>query len=136
MNRQAFHSLLLYAVVVTAAAGCSLEAGHPSVEGTVTLDGEPLESGLIRFVPVDGQSPTADATITAGRFSAKVPLGEKRVSISAPKVVGKQKMYDTPDTPTVDTVRELLPARYNAKSELLLTVKAGDQAHEFALESK
>jgi hypothetical protein len=54
------------------------------VTGTVTLDGRPLESGLIRFVPTDGQTATADATIANGQFTATVPVGEKRVSISAP----------------------------------------------------
>jgi hypothetical protein len=106
------------------------------VTGTVTLDGRPLESGLIRFVPTDGQTATADATISNGQFTATVPVGEKRVSISAPKVVGKRKMYETPDSPTTDVVEELLPARYNAQSELTITITAGDQPATFALTSQ
>ena len=51
------------------------------------------------------------------------------------KVVGKRKMYETPDSPTVDVVEELLPERYNAQSELSITVKAGSQEAEFPLES-
>jgi hypothetical protein len=106
------------------------------VTGTVTLDGRPLESGLIRFVPTDGQTATADATITHGEFTVTVPVGEKRVSISAPKVTGKRKMYDTPDSPTMDVIEELLPARYNAQTELTTSITAGDQPAEFALTSK
>ena len=39
--------------------------------------------------------------------------------------IGKQKMYDTPDSPTVDVVRQLIPARYNTASELKVTLKDG-----------
>jgi hypothetical protein len=50
--------------------------------------------------------------------------------------VGKRKAYDTPDSPMVDIVEELIPARYNANSELKVTVKKGGQKETFALASK
>ena len=100
---------------------------HGTVEGRVTLDGQPLKTGIIRFVPADGQTASADAQITDGKFTAKVPVGEKKVSISAPKVVGQRKMYNTPESPTIDTIEELLPAQYNAQSTLTLTVTSGSQ---------
>ena len=117
-------------------AGCNSQPEQGTLDGKVTLDGAPLQTGLIRFVPIDGQTPTADATITDGSFRATVPPGEKRVEINAPQVTGKRKAYDTPDSPMLDVVRELLPAKYNAKSELVYKVETGDQTHEFALQSK
>jgi hypothetical protein len=133
---RAVHQLLLLsAVAVLFAAGCSADSSHGIVRGTVTLDGNPLEKGLIRFVPIDGQTATADTTIQNGAFHVQVPVGEKQVSITAPKVVGKRKMYETPDSPTVDIVHELLPERYNVRSELSLTVQPGDQEKDFALTS-
>ena len=117
------------------AAGCSTDASLGTVHGKVTLDGTPLATGLVRFVPADGQTATADATIANGEFTAKVPVGEKRVSISAPKVVGKRRAYETADSPTIDVVEELLPARYNAQSELTITITPGKQPAEFALTS-
>ena len=128
-------TLALSAAFSIAITGCSTDADHGTLQGNVTLDDEPLKTGLVRFVPVDGQTPSADAMITDGRFTAKVPVGEKRVSISAPKVVGTRKFYNTPDAPSVDIVEELLPARYNAQTELTITVNAGDQQHDFDLES-
>jgi hypothetical protein len=119
--------------VSMAAHGCSSDPSKGTVSGTVTLDGQPLQSGLIRFVPVDGQTPSAEATITDGEYSADVPVGEKRVSISAPKVVGKRPAYQTPDSPTIDIVEELLPKRYNVSSELTLNVTAGRQQAPFEL---
>jgi hypothetical protein len=56
-----------------------------------------------------------------------------RVEFSAPKVVGQQKMYDTPDSPKVDVVAELLPRRYNVQSELTLDVQLGSQHAPFKL---
>jgi hypothetical protein len=35
----------------------------------------------------------------------------------------------------VDVVQELLPERYNVRSELTLTVEGGEQQKEFALSS-
>jgi len=117
--------LLFLTVCVVAAPGCTSESGLSTVAGRVTLDGQPLETGIIRFVPIDGQTATADATVTDGKFAAQVPPGEKRIEITAPNVGGEKRMYDTPDSPSVEIVEELLPARYNVESELTLTVAIG-----------
>jgi hypothetical protein len=114
------------AAALTLAAGC----GDPSsgiVTGTVTFDGTPVKSGMIQFVPTDGKSPTAGGIITDGQFTVTVPVGTKTVVLSGVKVVGKKKVYDTPDSPVMDVTTELLPARYNTKSELTLEVKPGRQ---------
>jgi hypothetical protein len=129
------HWLIAVGAVSIVFAGCSADSGKGTVSGTVTLDGQPLKSGLIRFVPADGQTPTAEATITDGEFSAEVPVGEKQVSISAPKVVGKRPAYQAPNSPMIDIVEELLPARYNMTSELKLNVTGGRQTEDFKLES-
>jgi len=117
------------------ALGCSADAKHGIVTGTVTLDGQPLKSGTIRFDSTDGQAAAADASIADGRFSAKVPPGDKRVSITAPKVVGKKKMYDTPNSPLIDVTEESLPAQYNAQTTLTITVEPGNQQPTFELKS-
>jgi hypothetical protein len=135
MNVCKLNSIWILAVLGYCLAGCTSDSSQGNVEGTVTLDGQPLTSGIIRFVPVDGRSPTADATITEGAFSLKMPVGAKRVQIMAPKVVGKRQMYQTPDSPTVDIVEELLPARYNVRSELTIDVKPGTQQGDYELVS-
>lgn len=128
--------LLILFALAPLALGCSSESSQSTVKGTVTLDGQPLASGLINFVAADASVPTAEATIAAGKYEAAVPPGEKRVEIRAPKVTGKKKMYDTPDSPTVDIIAELLPPRYNAESELRMTVTEGEQEQPFDLKSK
>lgn len=53
-------------------SGCGKPADGPArvaAKGMVTLDGEPLPHGVIRFVPVDGfEGPKASATIEQGVF--------------------------------------------------------------------
>jgi hypothetical protein len=135
MHRRSLLFAIL-AVLALCAAGCSRETSHGTITGNVTLDGAPLPKGLIRFVPEDGQSPTADAPIEGGAFEARVPVGSKRITISAPKIVGQRKMYETPDSPMVDVVEELLPVEYNERSTLTLNVVPGDQTKDFPLKSK
>jgi hypothetical protein len=86
-------------------------------------------------MPAGGQTASADSIITDGKFSANVPPGEKKISISAPKVTGQRRVYETPDSPMIDIVQELLPAKYNVQTELTLTVSAGSQEKDFPLTS-
>jgi hypothetical protein len=119
------------ALVLVLLVGCAGEASMGTVSGEVTYDGQPLKQGLIRFVPADGQSPTADTTITDGKFTATVPAGEKKVEITAPKVVRRLQMY--PGAPEVEEVVESLPPRYNVNTELRMTVQKGAQEQRFEL---
>jgi hypothetical protein len=101
----------------------------------VTLDGRPLAEGVVRFVPANGDSQTASAAILNGKYTANVPLGKNRIEFSAPKVIGKRKMYETADSPEVDVVTELLPERYNVQSELQMDVQPGTTQHKNELVS-
>ena len=128
------------ALVIAAAfaAGCggrttadygSLELGD--VGGTVTLDGKPLEGAVVRFYQGEtrysyGQT-DADGyyTLRYNSEQAGVSPGEKRVfistSVTGPEVKGGGG-------------EELVPAKYNTKSELEATVEPnGSQTFDFAL---
>ena len=127
---------LLIAVLLVAAAGCGKPGreGHP-VSGDVKLDGAPVERGMIRLAPT-GRAAPVGAEIKAGRYALVAPAGEFRVEISAPRVVGRRKAYDTPDSPLVDVTEEAVPERYNAQSELRLEVKPGANEKSFELSTK
>jgi hypothetical protein len=126
----------LFVLAVFLAAGCGGRAGKGTVTGRVTLDGNPVEKGTIQFFPVDGKGQTAHALIQGGNFTAEVPVGPKRVEINAPRVVGKRKAYDTPDSPLVEEYRETIPTKYNARSELRTEVKPGRNEADFGLKSQ
>ncbi|MEZ6072966.1 MAG: hypothetical protein R3C10_22550 [Pirellulales bacterium] len=117
--------------------GCG-ESGPPmgTVTGTVTVDNEPAQTGSIAFFPTDGVSPTAGAAIEGGRYTATVPVGKSKVEVRVSKIVGHQKLYDTPDSPTQAVMEEVLPARYNDQTELEFDVSEGDNEKNFDLSSE
>lgn len=106
-----------------------------SVEGTVTLDGKPLEGALVMFTPVAGGRPAAARTDEAGRYELQYTesrdgalLGEHTVSIST---------YQEGDVSSgIPNVPEKVPAKYNVHSELKKTVEAGNNTFDFPLDSK
>lgn len=106
------------------------------VTGRVTLDEQPLEKGLIQFLPADGNSPSAAGEIRQGEYQANVPVGNKRVEVTSPKVIGQQKAYDTPDSPVIDLLQERIPAEYNVQSQLTANVTRERKTFDFSLKSK
>jgi hypothetical protein len=115
--------------------GCGSSDGLVNVSGTVKADGAPIEDGAITFVPTDGKSPTAGGVIKNGLYSSRVAPGEMKVQITAPKIVGTRSAYNTPDSPKVNIVEELLPAKYNVNTELIRKIEPG-KTYDFDLSTK
>jgi len=103
--------------------------------GSVQLDGQPVKSGTISFIPSDGKNPATGGTIADGHYQAQVPLGPMQISISSPQVTGVQKAYDTPDSPLLEISEEMIPAIYNANTTLEHTVSAAKDDLNFDLKS-
>jgi hypothetical protein len=116
-------------------AGCS-EPTIGVVTGTITVNGSPAKSGSIAFFPTNGKSSTAGAEVVDGHYTAEVPLGTAKVEIRVPKVVGKKKLYDTPDSPIKEVLAESLPAKYNDQTELTLDVQPGENYQDYKLRTK
>jgi hypothetical protein len=126
--------LLAGAAMLAVAVGCG--SSQPTVAGKVMLDGQPLASGTIRFVPSDGTSTTAGGPIKDGAYSLEMPPGKKRVEISAMKVIGKRQVYrGDPKSPVVDDVREMIAPEYNASSTLTADVVKGSNKQDFSVKS-
>jgi hypothetical protein len=111
-----------------------------ALEGTVTLDGQPLERGAIRFRPLaDTAGPTAGGDIVQGKFVVTefggAFAGEYQVQIVATKPTGR-KVLDPRSKSQIDEYAQFLPARYNSRSQLRAEVTAdGPNRFEFALVS-
>jgi hypothetical protein len=117
--------------------GCSQGPAVGTVTGEVTFDGQPVKDGHVLFTPLDGNGQTGGGTIREGKLVAeKVPAGKMKVELHGNKVVGKRKAYDTPESPWEDDVAELLPPKYNFKSDMTLEVKRGPQDVKYDLKSK
>ena len=126
---------ILLALVLTAAlSGCG--APTATVSGEVTVDGQPVDNGVISYGPAEGTGAVVTAVIQKGNYRVQTTPGNKWVQISAPVVVGQRKEYNGPNAPLVDITEERLPERYNAKTELKLEVKAGDNVKNWSVEGK
>jgi hypothetical protein len=146
-NGQASRLLALVLVVV---AGCgpkypNLPAQYP-VSGMVTLDGKPVTSAGIMFLPRGETRGTGAMAMTdgEGKYSLKTeyggpgaPEGEYAVTIS--KVVNRD---GTPYVPKPDVAeageRETLPGIYSdsMKTVLTATVPKGGKTIDFELKGK
>jgi len=127
------------------AVGCSGSGDdlpREPVSGTVTLDNQPLPNGTISFVPASG-SGGGGGTIKDGKFSIAragglVP-GSYSVSINASETQGEQtkpKMVGGTRKES-QVAKELIPAKYNANTELKAEIKkGGNKDLNFVLVSK
>ena len=127
-------AIFLGAIVLLPLAGCG---GHglKKIHGAVTYRGQPLQKGLITFFPADGDGPTAAAPIINGQYSLPVALGRKQVRIEGFRVIGKRPASPRhPDGQMVDNEAQIVPERYNAKSELFREISADTSIYEFHLD--
>ena len=124
--------MLLAAILI---AGCS-KSNLGVVTGTISVDGTPAKSGSIAFFPLNRKSSTAGSEIVDGLYAAKVALGVAKVEIRVPKVVGKKKLYDKPDSPMKEVLSESLPRKYNDETELKLDVHAGENVQNYELATR
>lgn len=137
----AYWKTSLRAALLVLLAGCGDAAGRQALQGSVTLDGEPLPKGVIQFVPLPGTNgPTAGGEIQDGRFSIKpdkgVFSGVFRVDITASRKTG-EKVIDRISGEMTDAHAQFLPDRYNRRSELTAEVQeGGPNRFEFTLSSK
>ena len=114
-------------------AGCGGD-GRVQVAGTVTLDGESIETGTIAFRPADGQGPTAGALITAGRYTVRVTPGRMSVEIEGFRETGRGPLEPSdPDSPIVAMTEPIVPPKYNTATELQVDVSASNRRLDFPL---
>jgi len=138
---QRFRFYLVWSAAAAAFPACGQGDGlnRQAIHGTVTLDGKALPKGLIQFQPDSESVPVAaGAAVSDGKYSipreqGPVP-GKYKVTISAD--AGKPvAMVDGMPGGAGTPNKELIPAKYNAKSTLTAEVKAGGPA-EFPFELK
>ena len=123
--------------------GCSdSPADHNAIRGEVKVDGQPIERGMIMFVPLPGaKGQTAAGPIKDGKYDisaeAGPTVGTQRVEIHSTRKTGKkiQKAF-APKGEMVDEEGEGVAKRFNSASKLTTDVKAGENVANFQVESK
>jgi hypothetical protein len=130
----------LLAVYLLLTTGCGLgTGGRVAVQGRVTLDGQPVDGGVIDFVPVGGDT-RANARIANGHYSIPAKVGPKpgtyRVEIRWDQKTGKQVPMKSDPPNTMDETRQVIPPEYNTRSKLTVEVPPGGKPFDFDLHSK
>ncbi len=106
-----------------------------TVDGTVTLNGEPLKEAVVSFRPVAGGRTAEGITNDKGEFVIEFAAGsqgallgdhEVRVTTFRERVIADNGRVEDPG------VLEKVPSKYNDESELIRTVEPG--ANHFELE--
>lgn len=133
-----------FALALSLLAGCgdSTSGNRAAIQGEVTLDGKPLAQGAIKFTPMENTPGVVTGVpIQDGRFQLPPEIGAavgwNRVEITAMRKTGK-KVQDPFGSPgkTVEMEMSAVAPRFNTSSTLKLEVKPGDNAAQFAVESK
>jgi hypothetical protein len=126
------------AFLVLLLTGCG--PADRSVSGTVTFQGQPLDTGTIQFYQTGASSVvSAGATINGGKYEIPNDHGLKPgtylVRITSPEVGGAANAKATFEKPFPAGLRERIPAKYNTQSKLTVDVRAGEKSRfDFTLD--
>ncbi|MDR2643408.1 MAG: hypothetical protein LBC74_11515 [Planctomycetaceae bacterium] len=115
MNLKIYFIGLLLAVVVIFSGCGSKGVQTVKVTGNITIDGNQIEQGSVKFIDVEGKTPTGGGSISKGTYAANVPLGKKKILVLGTKLVGKEPLFaDMPDSPVNDKYEQVTPDAYNS----------------------
>lgn len=135
MNQPVIVSSLLLALLFT--GGCGESSQGIDVEGAITYDGVPVESGLIRFHPTEGQE-ARYAEFKNGHYEMKgdvAPMpGAYTVHIDGYKKVKDPGVPDYAKDENGMITKSFIPAKYNANSELTVEIREGQSTYDFNLD--
>jgi hypothetical protein len=129
----------LLAVACLSATGCGERRHEFAVSGTITVEGDPVDTGSITFMPTDGATYTAGGVIENGVYKASVPPGKKIVQIRGMKRIGERQVRDEVSGKTFTTVSHarVTPPEYEAAdSPLHADVTKQDEVFDFQLAKK
>ena len=107
----------LMCAALTTGCGSKGSAAGARLEGTVTLDGNPITEGRLQFIPKEmPKTGPISVPFKDGRYVVDgIPRGKVRVMVSASKKTGKMiKEYSTPYPEVVSIV----PAKYRDGIEI------------------
>jgi hypothetical protein len=136
-------AVLCFAFLGVVFAGCSGK-GYTGehrfpLSGKVTVDGQPMEFGVISFLPQGEGGRVSGGPIKSGTYSVPEAMGatagKYRVEIRWNKPTGR-RVRDPYGEEIMDEYKEGLPEKYHKNSELSAEVSAKQTTFDFDLKSK
>lgn len=148
--KKLFGGLLVALVAVTGLVGCGSAStlGTQPVEGTVTLDGDPVEGATVDFIPAQAGSGAAATGMTdaSGRYSLTVldPPGESIVEFGSGTLPGeyhvtvrKATVAPTPESASRQSLGKktyIVPQKYENPKTSGLKATVADGKNDVNLE--
>jgi len=135
--------LMLMFVVLT--VGCGSGPDSCILSGSVTYNGQPVESGAITFIPEDGQGPTAGANIVAGKFRVEnLTPGRKKAIVAGTLQTSTvpsgqrtvEQMMAASKTPAPADPASLRISPDAEGNQTIVEINPGEQTHDFQLKSQ
>ena len=130
-------------VVIATCFGCGNNGPRrAAVSGHVTLDGQPIDEGVIQFLPVEGTvGPETGGVIAKGQYDIPQQrgpvVGKSRVELRASKKTGR-KIQDPTGRPgtLTDEYKEMFPPSSNTNSSLVREIKDDHNTLDFDIRTK
>ena len=121
--------------------GCGGGSDDPDlgyVEGTVTLDSQPLPNARVIFQPEKGR-PAYGKTDSNGYYEMSFSRDDQGAAVGQSEVTISTYQEGDPDAENDEakkSQKEQVPVQYNEKTTLTADVKPGNNVFNFDLESK
>ena len=116
-----------------------LRESEPTVTGTVRLDNEPLTTGSIAWIPIEGTpGPGGGGGINSeGKYEITRGLrpGKYRVEIRSTRTLSRKVLNPTVPAELVFEEVSVIPEDYNSRSSLTREVRPGSNIVNFDLKS-
>lgn len=128
-------ALISFALLGCTLVGCSSGPQLGQVEGTVTLNGEPLADAKVAFVPQEGGRTAEAVTDDAGHYELEFAAGAKG-AVLGPHLVRISTFEEAvsgDDGKMTGGRKELVPAEFNTASKEIRDVKSGEQTFDFTI---
>lgn len=136
MRVVSFMSLMISATLI---AGCGdTTGGRLAVSGSVTLKGQPIKDGSIRFSPLDGQGTENGCGIVDGKFKLDKKDGLRpgkylvRVTSGDGKTPNDEEVAGPGGNTNIVSI-DLIPPDWAEKSNQQIEVKSGEK-NEFTFD--
>ena len=122
------------AICLTVSIGCGGNDGRIVVKGTVSYDGQPIENGMIVFMPLPNESGGSEsAYIVNGALTVRLPEGGRTVQVHGFQL-GAEVASLTGGEPTRPQ-EQYIPGVYNHRSTLTVNIVLGMDPLIFDLEA-
>jgi hypothetical protein len=134
---------LAICLVIVTCYGCGKKGPRrAAASGHVSLDGQPIDKGVIQFLPVEGTvGPETGAVITNGQYD--IPhergpvVGKSRIELRSSKKTGGKIQDPTGRTGVLtDEYKEVFPPSANSKSSLVRDIKDEPNKLDFDVRTK